>query len=374
MANSQFQYYIDEHAQNFKRAFESSKSLFKKHPDAMSFHNHEFGTYREELVRQYLRSFIPEFLDLSHGFIITPSDNNSPQCDVVVYDKGNSTLIQAGGLQRFFTVESAAAIGEVKSDLALGAEKNSLKSSLLKLANKVKSLREDVNLNSVVILKGNSHRKQTDFFYNRLLENAAVLKKLIGSLDEEKQENFKDILKEVDEKIKLFSKNTEEIKIELELEQDVEVKLERAIKDFNTMYKSYVAMRYNPQSYHFDHLATFLVCNKLNFGDTDEKNEKNKNSLIENIKNWYGTTEQYNWNNMVLSIEDGIILYRSKKGEFCPYPVWWGENTEMVFVPANEGNDHIKLFFYFMYQISSNATILCPEINEYITIPDMKYI
>ena len=60
-------------------------SLFTKH-------NPTIGSYREAILRDYIRKFIPPSLSIKSGFVATTStqesllENTSRQIDVLVYD------------------------------------------------------------------------------------------------------------------------------------------------------------------------------------------------------------------------------------------------------------------------------------------------
>ncbi|TPA31605.1 hypothetical protein DIJ61_04375 [Burkholderia pseudomallei] len=74
------------------------------------------------------------------GFIVTSSGRISTQCDVVIYDRSVTPLLQNDYKQRFFPLESVCAVGEVKSVMSLA----DIKAALRKLAG-VKSLRDTLH-------------------------------------------------------------------------------------------------------------------------------------------------------------------------------------------------------------------------------------
>ncbi len=128
---------LDEKMRHFASSFlESSRQLFADE-DGQLVHPGEFGTYRESITKDFLKSFIPQRMAIDSGFIITSSGRISSQCDIVIYDKSVTPLIQNENRQRFFPVESVCAVGEIKSVLSL----SDLKSALRKLAS-VKGLRD----------------------------------------------------------------------------------------------------------------------------------------------------------------------------------------------------------------------------------------
>ena len=115
-----------------------SRTLFVDN-DGSLYHNGEFGMYREEIVRTFVKNFFHSKYDVSEGFLITPKDNHSTQCDVVVFNKENTPFI-TDNKQRFFPIESVISLIEVKSVLS----KSDFKTALIKLSN-IKKLREDIS-------------------------------------------------------------------------------------------------------------------------------------------------------------------------------------------------------------------------------------
>lgn len=107
-------------------------------------HPGEFGMYREKIIREFLSPFLPTRLAIGSGFIITSENNISTQCDIIIYDKDNTPLIE-NGEQRFFPVECVVGVIEVKSKLT----KSKLKEALIKLAS-IKNLRNDIGNNPYI--------------------------------------------------------------------------------------------------------------------------------------------------------------------------------------------------------------------------------
>lgn len=57
--------------------------------------------YRERIVSDLLKPFLPSRLAVGTGFIITHQNKQSTQCDLIIYDKENTPVIENGD-QRFF--------------------------------------------------------------------------------------------------------------------------------------------------------------------------------------------------------------------------------------------------------------------------------
>lgn len=107
-------------------------------------HPGEFGTYREKIIRNFLKPFLPTRLDIGNGFIITSKDRISSQCDIIIYDKEYTPIIE-NGEQKFFPVECVVGVIEAKSKLT----KSTLRDALIKLS-KIKDLRNDIDNNPYI--------------------------------------------------------------------------------------------------------------------------------------------------------------------------------------------------------------------------------
>ena len=110
-------------------------------------HPGEFGMYREKIVAELLKPFLPSKLAVGTGFIITCQNNISTQCDIIIYDKENTPIIE-NGEQRFFPIECVVGVIEVKSVL----NKSKFKEALQKLSN-IKKLRSDIPSRNPYIFK-----------------------------------------------------------------------------------------------------------------------------------------------------------------------------------------------------------------------------
>lgn len=141
MSSLIFNKILEEKIEFFKYSFkETSRNIFYDEKTKQLIHPGEFGTHREQICKDYLRSIIPMRLDLGSGFIITDKGDVSTQIDVIIYDRNNTPLIENSEKQRFYPVETVAGIVEIKSDLS----KSELKIALNKLARN-KKLKENMS-------------------------------------------------------------------------------------------------------------------------------------------------------------------------------------------------------------------------------------
>ena len=147
MSINVFEKLLIEKIEIFKSAFaETAEGVFFN-DDGKLIHPGEFGRYRENICKQFLKFVTPARLDIGTGFIINTSNKVSHQCDIIVYDAQHTPLLESEEKQFFFPVETIAAVGEIKSVLS----KTTLSEAIQKLA-QVKVLREEVK-HPVIIKK-----------------------------------------------------------------------------------------------------------------------------------------------------------------------------------------------------------------------------
>ena len=132
---------IEERIDIFRSAFaQRAKVLFRDDEKQNNLrHPGEFGTYREGIVRDFLRSFLPQHLAIDTGFIVNALGNVSGQIDLVIYDPTLTPPLESKNRQRFFPVETVIAAGEVKSDV----KRDEFEKALMRLA-AVKEMRSNL--------------------------------------------------------------------------------------------------------------------------------------------------------------------------------------------------------------------------------------
>ncbi len=114
---------------------------------------------------------------------------------------------------------------------------------------------------------------------------------------------------------------------------------------------------FNPVINPYDQVFTFLICKKLDFNYKNLPNELDK---------MYGTTEPRHRHNLILSIDDGLLAYYDKNDKTLMYPVI-KENLKNRFItPSDNTYAHFKLFSSYLHLGASSATILYPEITDYM--------
>ena len=126
---------------DFSYSFNEAKNIFWDTETNKLRHSGEFGTYREDLVKKWLRIFVPEKFGISSGFLVTNTGAISTQCDIIIFDKNMTPKIENIAQQRFFPVETVSCIGEIKSDIDSISDLNK---ALIKLSN-TKALRHETS-------------------------------------------------------------------------------------------------------------------------------------------------------------------------------------------------------------------------------------
>lgn len=268
MSINVFEKLLIEKIEIFKSAFaETAESVFFN-DDGKLIHPGEFGRYRENICKQFLKFVTPASLDIGTGFIINTSNKVSHQCDIIIYDAQHTPLLESEEKQFFFPVETIAAVGEIKSVLS----KKALSEAIQKLA-RVKVLREEV-------------------------KNPAIIKKDRGT-------------------------------------------------------------GYDPSNHIYDQIFTFIVCKKLSF---------NISNLSTEINKLYGDSTEYRHrHNLILSVEDGLLAYYDNNGKTMMYPVMGNTKLKNRFVaPGENPYVHLKYFASYLFMGTSSATILYPEISDYM--------
>jgi len=98
--------------------------------ERMVEHPGELGLGREEIIRRFLRAYIPSRFDVSTGFVFDSRGNVSKQLDIVIANALVCPRFETAGGSRFYPCESVVAVGQVKSSLTSDAELQSALANL----------------------------------------------------------------------------------------------------------------------------------------------------------------------------------------------------------------------------------------------------
>lgn len=131
MPGNIFESLLDQKIQIFKASFSTySKDLYFDEEKGQLTHPGEYGAYKEEACKEFLRFFIPFKFEIDDGFLINHNKEVSKQCDIIIFDDNSPPLIETYAKQRFFPIEAVVGLGEIKSTL----NKSSFKEAINTLA------------------------------------------------------------------------------------------------------------------------------------------------------------------------------------------------------------------------------------------------
>lgn len=80
-------------------------------------HPGELGTDREEVIRSFLRAYLPKRFEISTGFVFDANGLVSKQIDVIIADSLVCAHFETAGGTRYYPCESVVSVGQVKSSL-----------------------------------------------------------------------------------------------------------------------------------------------------------------------------------------------------------------------------------------------------------------
>ena len=80
-------------------------------------HPGELGAGREEIIREFLRAYLPKRFEVSAGFAFDCHGHVSQQLDVIIANTLVCPRFETAGGTRFYPCESVLAVGQVKSSV-----------------------------------------------------------------------------------------------------------------------------------------------------------------------------------------------------------------------------------------------------------------
>lgn len=113
------------------KTYQQFETLVPATSTSGSGHRGEDGRFVEDLLREYLRRYLPQGLEVLNGFILRPavktgttgkerrneSDTHSTQLDIVVFDSDNYPIFQRFGNSAIVPPEGVVGIVSVKKHL-----------------------------------------------------------------------------------------------------------------------------------------------------------------------------------------------------------------------------------------------------------------
>ncbi len=162
-------------------------------------HPGEFGTTRENVCRNFLRSVIPSSKEIkTKGFILNSNNQRTTEQDLIIYSERDTPILTLESTS-FFPIETVVAIGQVKSVIQT---KNELKSILNNLV-EVKKLRNNMGHTSVIWRSNDLWNGRDGYYPDNAFDQVftfVICEKLNfiitpGEIDELYDKNIEDYLK-----------------------------------------------------------------------------------------------------------------------------------------------------------------------------------
>ncbi len=270
--NDIFDKLIKSRIEQFKDDYVNLSRQIFVNEEGELIHPGEFGMYREKIIRDFLTPFLPTRLAIGSGFVITAANRISTQCDIIIYDKDHTPVIE-NGEQRFFPVECVVGVIEVKSKLT----KSKLKESLIKLT-AIKELKNDIGDNKYIF------------------------------------------------------------------------------KDYSG------GDGFDPKNHKRDQMATFLICESIDFDI-----EKEFDTIFKNI---YEGVDKSLFHNMVLDLSRCCFLYndgtRPTYYSYYDYKKPRFKNECILSHEVGYSKEHILLFLNYFYMLISSVSVMDIEITMYL--------
>jgi len=148
------------------------------------------------------------------------------------------------------------------------------------------------------------------------------------------------------------------------------IKLSKVKKIKSTVQEPYILKKktldniFQPTINTYDNIFSFLICEKLDFNLNNLDWDNYFNEVYDNI-------DINHRHNVILSIEDGFILYKgfiNQQITILPYPFLTNNQLLQNNFIKKENNSYriYKLFASAMFDGISHATVLYPETTKYI--------
>lgn len=112
-------YYFSEIAEELKRESDRVKMGFSTH--ALSA-----GENREDIVRDFLRNYLPEAYGIDTGLILSSDGEYSNQADLIIFDQLYNTPLYPNSTNKLLLIESIYSLIEVKTHLNPESIKDSI--------------------------------------------------------------------------------------------------------------------------------------------------------------------------------------------------------------------------------------------------------
>ncbi|TCL01621.1 hypothetical protein BXY66_2937 [Shimia isoporae] len=271
--------------------------------------------YRERLLENLLKTFLPRHIETGTGFIIGRKGDTSTQVDIVLFDADETPKVEDAAFRRFYPLETIVAVGEVKSSL-----KKSEIVNVLKKLRKVKELTRD--------------GPETPIPVRPSWRAAEVV--------------------------------IEQAKHRIQIEQDK--KRGHCKKSVSDRMHELLREDYNPIENHWQNKVSFVVCSDIAGGSKAMKDE------ITSFTSRVTSEDEASMDhNMFLSLADGYQTY-AHNGKAHLYPrVMMNDGTTnaratMSFIAADDDCNHIIAFVSDLCSAVSDVAVYPFRITDHVEL------
>jgi hypothetical protein len=135
---------------NFEEVFSAiAEDMLNQFKKMAGQHRHRGlrGAYREDIVRDFLRDYLPSHVEIAGGEIFDVSGAISPECEAIVFDRIKVPLMFSRS-RRFLPIEGVYSVVEVKSNLDSAELADCLKKCLV-----VKGLQKTAYIRQVGVIE-----------------------------------------------------------------------------------------------------------------------------------------------------------------------------------------------------------------------------
>lgn len=310
---------IRSKAKSFRSNYEGMvKEIFAENETGRLIHPGEYGIYRERLLENLIKTFLPRHIAVGTGFVIGRNGDTSTQVDTVLFDADETPNVEDAAFRRFYPIETIAAIGEVKSSLK--------RTEITTVLNK---LREVKNLTL--------EKPETPIPVRpswRSAEIAIAQHIYMEQIRAEKEEGL----------------------------------CERSISD---RMDDFLREYYDPIENHWQNKVSFVVCANISGGASAMKDE-----ILRFTSRVTSEEEAAMDHNMFLSLADGYQTYAyNGKAHFYPRAMMsngkYNARATMSFIPADEECNHIIAFISDLCSAVSDVAIYPFRVTDHIEIQRM---
>lgn len=109
------------HEEKYRKEAERLISNMESAKQLLNIHRPSIGYVGESLLRRTLNRLLPHNVGICQGFICATKNGNkdrlSKQCDIIIYQKNNSSILYSCRDLKVVKAESVIAVIEVKSSI-----------------------------------------------------------------------------------------------------------------------------------------------------------------------------------------------------------------------------------------------------------------